>query len=295
MTDMLTKVQELIGHEFPPLTFSYSERDVCLYALGVGTPAHWLEQDDLQFVYELSTKGFKALPTFGVLYPSKMIDVLVGGKIGQLEFNPMMLVHGEQYLEIRKPIPISGTITSRARISAIYDKGSGLVMVTDTTCCDESGAEIVFNQSSMFIRGLGGFGGERGSSGEINVPPSREPDYVYQQQTLPQQALLYRLSGDINPLHADPMMAAMGGFDRPILHGLCTFGFAGRAVLKQFCQNDPARFKSIKVRFSKHVFPGETLVTEMWQVSDTKIVFRTKVAERNEYVLTQASVELNAI
>lgn len=295
MTDMQTTVQQLIGHEFPLLSFSYIERDVCLYALGVGAPANWLDQDELQFVYELSAKDFKVLPTFAVLYPSKMIDILVGGKIGQLEFNPMMLVHGEQFLEIKKPIPTSGTITSHTRISAIYDKGSGLVMVTDTTGCDESGAEIVFNQSSMFIRGLGGFGGERGGSSEINVPPSREPDHVYQQQTLPHQALIYRLSGDINPLHADPMMAAMGGFDRPILHGLCTFGFAGRAVLKQFCGNNPNQFKSIKVRFSKQVFPGETLVTEMWQVSDTKIVFRTKVAERNEYVLTQAAVELNSM
>lgn len=295
MTDLQTTAQQLIGHEFPPLTFSYSERDVCLYGLGVGAPADWCEQDELQFVYELSTKGFKALPTFAVLYPSKMIDILIGGKIGQLEYNPMMVVHGEQYLEIKKPVPTSGTITSHAQISAIYDKGSGMVMVIDTQCCDESGEEIAFNQSNMFIRGSGGFGGERGPSGDINIPPSREPDGVYKQKTLSQQALIYRLSGDINPLHADPMMAGFGGFDRPILHGLCTFGFAGRAVLKAFCQNDPALFKSIKVRFSKHVFPGETLITEMWRVSDTRIIFRTKVAERNEYVLTQAAVELNSI
>ncbi len=293
MTDMKSVVDRVVGHEFAPLEFSYTERDVCLYALGVGAPADQLDQKELQFVYELSGQGFKALPTFAVLYPGKMIDVLMTGNIGGIEFNPMMLVHGEQYLEIRKPVPPAAHITCYPKVSGVYDKGSGLLVVTDTLCKDENGDEIAFNQSSMFIRGLGGFGGERGSSGDANVPPDREPDVIHRQQTLPQQALIYRLSGDINPLHADPAMAAVGGFDRPILHGLCTFGFAGRAVLKHFCANDPSKFKSIKVRFSKHVFPGETLLTEMWKVSDNKIIFRCKVEERGEIVLSGAAVELN--
>lgn len=294
MSELKSKVEQLIGHEFPPVTFEYAERDACLYALGVGAPADWLDQDELKFVYELSVKGFQVLPTFPVLYPSKMIDIMITGSIGGIEFNPMMLVHGEQAVEIRKSIPTSGKIISTPKITQIYDKGSGMVMLTQTICRDEIGEEVAFNLSSTFIRGLGGYGGERGPTGEINTPPERPPDAIFQQRTLPQQALIYRLSGDRNPLHADPMMAGLGNFDRPILHGLCTFGFAGRAVLKHFCNNDPSRFKSIRVRFSKHVFPGETLVTEMWKVSETKIIFRCKVAERDEVVLTQAAVEITA-
>jgi 3-hydroxyacyl-CoA dehydrogenase/3a,7a,12a-trihydroxy-5b-cholest-24-enoyl-CoA hydratase len=294
MSDLKAKVEAIIGHAFEPLVFNYTERDACLYALGIGAPADWLDQDELKFVYELSGTGFQVLPTFSVLFPSRMIDVLITGKIGEVEFNPMMLVHGEQSLEIKKPIPTAGRITCYPRISGAYDKGSGLLVTTDTSCRDERDEEVVFNQSAMFIRGLGGFGGDRGPTGESHTPPERPPDVIHVEKTLPQQALIYRLSGDINPLHADPAMAAIGGFDRPILHGLCTFGFAGRAVLKHFCRNDPARFRSIKVRFSKHVFPAETLVTEMWRVSDTRVILRCKVAERDEYVLTNAAVEVAA-
>ncbi len=287
-------VNQVLGYEYEPFTFVYNERDVSLYALGVGAPADWLAQDELQFVYELSTMGFKVLPTFPVIYSSRGLigKIVEGGGIPGLRYNPMMLVHGEQYLELRKAIPVSATITNRAKISAVWDKGSGAVLVTDVTSTDESGAVVAFAQSSMFIRGAGGFGGERGpSSAEMNLPPNRPADATMSEQTTVKQALIYRLSGDINPLHADPQMAAVGNFDRPILHGLCTFGYAARAVLKAFGENDPARFKSIRVRFARHVFPGDTLVTDMWREGNA-VLFRTRVPDRDVDVLSNAVVEL---
>lgn len=288
----LEQVQQVVGLELPPIHYTYTARDVCLYALGVGAPADWLDQSELQFVYELSTQGFKVLPSFALVYTSPMIDVLMTGNIGGIEFNPMMIVHGEQALELKRPLPPSGTISSHPRVTQIYDKGSGLLMVTEVTCHDEQGQELAVATSSMFIRGLGGFGGDRGPGGPHNEPPDRAPDVAHEEKTLDRQALIYRLSGDINPLHADPQMAAIGGFDRPILHGLSTFGFAVRAILKHFCDNDPARFRSVSVRFSRHVFPGDTLVTEMWRVSDDEVIFQVKAKERDVVVLSSAAAAI---
>lgn len=287
----MTTPADILGYEFEPITYSYTERDVALYALGVGAPADPLDQKELQFVYELSGEGFKVLPTFAVLFPSRMIDVMLTGSLAGVSYNPMMLLHGEQYLSVSGPLPTHGTITCKPKIAGVYDKGSGALIVTDVPCYDAAGAEVAYGQYSMFIRGLGGWGGERGASGAANEPPTREPDAVISEQTSVKQALIYRLSGDVNPLHADPMMAAFGNFEKPILHGLCSFGYAARAVLKAFGDNDPARFKSIKVRFAKHVFPGETLVTSMWREGD-RVIFQTKVAERDTVALSNAVIEL---
>lgn len=291
MSITLEQVQEAIHTPQPTFTFAYTPRDVCLYALGVGACADPMDANELPFVYELHSDGFKVLPTYPVIFTTQMIDQLLTGKLGPIDYNPMMLVHGEQFLRLFKPIPPRATITSHMKIANIYDKGSGMLVVTHIDSFDETGEQVAFQESSMFIRGLGGWGGERGTSTPVIIP-ERPPDAVEEQATLPIQALIYRLSGDINPLHADPMMAAIGNFERPILHGLSSFGFAGRAVLKHFCHYDVNKFKSIRARFSKHVFPGETLVTEMWRTDDTHVVFQTKVKERGEIALSHAVVEI---
>lgn len=287
----LDLVNRIIGTQLPPMTYTFTERDTAIYALGVGAPADPLDADELKFVYELSP-DFCALPSMPVIYSSDMIHDIVKGDIQGIKFNPMMLVHGEQaHILKQTPLPVKGTITCTPTITAIYDKGSGMLIETSVACVDEKGVEVAETQSAMFIRGLGGFGGERGSSGTAPTPPDRAPDKIHTEKTLTTQALLYRLNGDINPLHADPSMAALGNFDRPILHGLATYGFATRAILKHYANNQPDQLQSVRARFSKHVFPGETLITEMWQTDDG-ILFQVKVAERDEIVLSNARATL---
>jgi acyl dehydratase len=270
-----------VGRKLGSVTHAYTERDVMLYALGVGCGA-----DDLPFVYE---RELRVLPTFAVI-PAFPAMLNLGGA---MDVNPAMVLHGEQRIELHAEIPTSGTITTTPTIKAIYDKVKGAVVVVETESVDAKGRLLFRNTSSIFARGEGGFGGDRGPGGARNVPPDRPPDRSIAMKTLPQQALLYRLSGDMNPLHADPDFAKLGGYDRPILHGLCTFGFAGRAVLEAWCGKDPARLRAFEVRFSGVVFPGETITTDMWQVEPGKIVLTART-ERGEAVLTAAAAEVAA-
>ncbi len=268
-----------VGKKMGSVSHSYTEKDVILYALGVGAGA-----DDLQFTYE---RDLKVLPTFAVI-PAFPAMLNLGGA---MEVNPMMVLHGEQRIELHGEIPTSGTITTTPTITGMYDKGKGALIVVETESVDAKGKLLFKNTSGIFARGEGGFGGDRGPSGPRNVPPDRKPDKSVAFETRRDQALLYRLSGDMNPLHADPDFAKMAGYDRPILHGLCTFGHAGRAVLQAWCGGDPSRFKAFEVRFSGVVFPGETITTDMWQIAPGKIVLTAKT-ERGEAVLSGAAAEV---
>jgi 3-hydroxyacyl-CoA dehydrogenase/3a,7a,12a-trihydroxy-5b-cholest-24-enoyl-CoA hydratase len=272
---------DVVGKTMTPLTFEYTDRDVILYALGVGAGT-----DELQYVYEQAP--LKVIPTFGVVpaFPALM------GLNTLMTFNPIMLLHGEQRIEIRKPFPPKGSVTTTGKIRNIWDKGSGAVVVIDAETTDEKGDVLCVNTFGAFLRGEGGFGGERGPSGPRNVPPERAPDAVVEMATLPQQAAIYRLSGDRNPLHIDPNFAKMAGYDRPILHGLCSFGHVARAVIQKFCGGDSDKLKDLEVRFAGPVFPGETLVIEMWRDSDTRVLLQVKTAQRGEVCLSSGAATI---
>jgi 3-hydroxyacyl-CoA dehydrogenase/3a,7a,12a-trihydroxy-5b-cholest-24-enoyl-CoA hydratase len=272
----------LVGQKLPPTTFEYNDRDVILYALGVGAGT-----DELQYVFE---RGLKVIPTFGVVpaFPALASLVTVG------KINPVMLLHGEQRVEVKKPFPVTAKVTTESIVKAIFDKGRGALVVAEAETKDEAGEVICVNTFGAFVRGEGGFGGDRGPSGPKNVPPERTPDEVVEMETLPQQAAIYRLSGDRNPLHIDPSFAKMAGYDKPILHGLCTFGHVARAVIQKYCGGDPDRLKELDVRFSGVVFPGETIVTEMWKESGTQIIVQAKTKERGEVVLSSAAATVAA-
>jgi acyl dehydratase len=256
----------------PATERSWDSKDALLYAVGVGAGSI----DPTGFELEFTTENSKdtpqrVLPTFAVI-------VGMGGSamssIGT--FNMAMLVHGEQAIELHREVPVEGKVKTTGKIVAVYDKGSAAVIVNESTSVDAVTGEPMFTtRNSMFIRGEGGFGGDRGPSGPRNVAPERDSDASVTYQVRPDQALTYRLSGDRNPLHSDPEFAKMGGFDRPILHGLCTYGFTGRALLHTLCGSDPARFKSMEARFSKPVYPGDTLTVKMW-IDGGEALFRTE-------------------
>ena len=270
--------QSIVGRKLEPIPGEWTEKDVMLYALGVG-------ETSLPFCYE---RDLKVLPTFAVVPPFPAMFTIGGA----MNVNPMMILHGEQRIELAGPIPTRAKVVSQPQVVALYDKVKGAVVVAEVETRDEKGALLFRNTFTVFARGEGGFGGDRGPTGAKNEPPSRAPDAVVEMPTAEHQALLYRLSGDTNPLHADPDMAALGGYPKPILHGLCTFGHVGRAILHRFCGSDPARFKDFEVRFSGVVYPGETIVTEMWQESPTRVIVQAKTKERGEVVLSSAAATI---
>ncbi len=264
---------EAVGTVGEPYQASWSSKDALLYAVGIGAGT-----SELAYTTEnTNTVDQQVFPTFAVV-----VGWGAGSAMRNIgTFNPALLVHGQQSITLHKPLPVKGTASLQERVTAMYDKGKAAVVVTETVATDAADSQPLFtNVSSAFIRGEGGWGGDRGPSGPQNVPPDRPPEHEVTYPTSPDQALLYRLSGDHNPLHSDPSFAAMGGFDRPILHGLCTYGFTGRALLHTLCGGDAKRFQHIEGRFTSPVLPGEALTVAMWEIDDNAAVFTTSVGER---------------
>jgi len=270
---------DLVGKKSAPLTYEYGWKECVLYALGCGARA-----DELDFLFEMN--GPKVLPTFAVV-PSFAALVSVSAQLGA---NPMMILHGEQKVTLHRPIPPQGKLATVAEVTGIFDKGKGALCVVDAVTSDDKGEPLFTNTFSVFVRGEGGFGGERGPEALKADPPDRAPDFTQTEKTSLEQALLYRLSGDYNPLHASPQFAKMGGFDRPILHGLCTYGHAGRAILRHACGGDPKKWKTFAARFAGVVFPGDTLTTEGWQLEPGKWVVSVKQQD-GKVVLSNALAE----
>lgn len=257
-------------------TMSWNSKDALLYAVGIGAG-----QDDLAFSTE-NTKDLqqRVYPTFAVVAGSGTTSP---GKSAMAEigsFNWAMLVHGSQAITLHRPIPVEAEATVQDKVVAMYDKGKAAVVVTEAETKSKDGGPLWTTRSSVFIRGEGGWGGDRGPSGPQNEPPAKAPDHMVTLQTLPDQAFVYRLSGDRNPLHTDPSFAALGGFERPILHGLCTYGFTGRALLKALCNDDVSKFRHIEGRFSSPVLPGDALTVKMWTTAPGETVFTTSVGDR---------------
>ncbi|MBW1641402.1 MAG: MaoC family dehydratase N-terminal domain-containing protein [Deltaproteobacteria bacterium] len=273
---------EVVGKKIEGEPFAYDEDTVILYALGIGAGL-----DEINFIYE---KDLKVFPTFAVIpFMPSLIPLAT-----EANLNMFTVLHGEQKIILHKEIPTKGSLISTAVCSSVYDKGDkGAIVNMEIESRDENGELLFENKAVVFDRSGGNFGGDRGPKVEkVEPPEGKNPDFSVSYTTSPDQAALYRLSGDKNPLHIDPEFAKMGGFDKPILHGLCTYGHAGRAALHSVCDGGPARFKSFGVRFTGVVFPGETLITEGWKAETGKYIIQTK-AQDGRVVLGNGLAEVN--
>jgi acyl dehydratase len=282
---MTSRLEALLATEVPDARQTFTKKDAILYALGVGVGADPQSQTDLQFVYE---KHLVALPTFPVVLGATRVRDL------GLGLDYLKLVHGEQSMTLHRAPPVEGTVVTRTRVLGVMDKGrdKGAVVVLRRQVADDvDGLPIATLDMTLFARGDGGIGS---SITEVPAPrciPDRSPDAVLQLKTLAQSALIYRLSGDLNPLHADPEVARAAGFERPILHGLATYGAVGYAAVTRMCDGDATRVHSLTGRFSGPVFPGETLAIEFWREGDGAAI-RARVLERDAVVFNNGHAAL---
>ena len=280
----------LLNWPFPPVEQTYTERDTILYALGVGLGADPIDEGQLRFVFE--ERRFSALPTMAAVIGAPgfwLRDQATGVDWKQV-------LHGEQAIELHRPLPVAATVVAQTRVTGIIDKGEGrgALIYTEREIRDTHSGDLLATLSSTTVaRGEGGFGGPTPAQPLPHTVPGRDPDAVCVLKTVPQAALVYRLSGDSNPLHADPVVARTAGFEAPILHGLCTLGVAGHAVLRTYCDYDAARFASMKLRFSAPLYPGESIRTEMWRDGNV-VSFRAFARERNVMVLNNGRVDIRA-
>lgn len=263
---------DAVGEETGPKRVVWSLEDCMLYALGVGAGV-----DELEFTTE-NTQGVQqqVLPTFPAVF---RMDSRVLKLIG--EFDLTKLVHAAQQVEVPGPLPTSGAVLTTSRVANMYDKGTAALVVIESDSIDEDTGALLFRTtSSLYIAGAGGWGGDRGPRSSWSQP-TREPDHQVEYDTRKDQALLYRMCGDRNPLHSDPTFARRAGFDRPILHGLCTFGFAGRAVLHTVAERDVARVHTVEARFAAPVWPGDTLRFDIWSMQDDIALFQARRDDRS--------------
>lgn len=276
-------VAAAVGAELAPTTFSWSDEDIILYHLGIGAGGAPTDPDELRYCYE---GDLHVLPTYATIPQFSMMMSL--GLVEGVDIDLSRVLHGEHEITLHRPIPTTGTVTQSGVVTDVFDKGKGaLVMLEIVSTLERTGEPIFTNRAGVFIRGEGGFGGDPGPSSPAQAP-DREPDHVVESSTLPQQALLYRIaSGDRNPLHVDPGFAAFAGYERPILHGLCTYGIVGKAVVDRVLGSDPTRVRSFRARFSGVVFPGETLLTRIWVEGD-RLVLVAEAVERGVVVLSSA-------
>lgn len=280
--------ERLLRYKIPEIEHTLTIRDTILYALGLGLGADPVDEKQLRFVYE---KNLLTLPTMAVVLAAPHAWIRKSG----FGFGSKS-VHGEQTLEIHKPLPVEGELIGVPRLARVIDKGAdkGALIVTERKVYEKKSGDLVCTlEQTSFCRGDGGFGGPTGPVRSLHAIPESAPQLVCDLPILPQAALIYRLSGDYNPLHADPQHAQKVGFPKPILHGLCTLGMAGHALLKTCCDYDPGRLKSMEVRFSAPVYPGETLRTEMWREGNI-VSFRCVTAERGKVVLNNGRAEIGA-
>ncbi|WP_309604412.1 MaoC/PaaZ C-terminal domain-containing protein [Phenylobacterium sp.] len=280
-------------------TFTYGDKDVMLYALGVGMSHDPMDERELAFTYE---KDLKVIPTAATVLASGLGRPARGAEPAaqkpghrQSVINYLMVVHGEQKVELHRPLPTSGTFTAQGRTIGAYDKGKdkGAVIVNETVWTDEAGEKVATLTGSTFARGDGGFGGPSEGQPEPHAIPDRKPDLSVDIPTREDQALLYRLNGDRNPLHSDPDSARRSGFPRPILHGLCTYGITCRAVLQAITGFDPDQILSHQARFSAPVFPGDTITVDLWKDRGV-ISFEARVKARDAKVIRNGKTVLRA-